>query len=254
MSVVTQPQLVRPVRQYSKAGVLAVWAAGAVPMGLLAWVVAPALAGPSRQDFVTALVGALTAGLAWQFLLVAGLVAHEQRSLRWSVVRDALWLGRPADPRTGRRGGRLWWWAPVVVIVVAATEALPVPLAEPTRRSFSAFLGTAEGQDAFRGNWGLFALVVTMFLFNTVLGEELLFRGLLLPRMEAAFGNSSWLVNAALFGLYHLHQPWSMPVAVAGGLVMAWTSRRWRTAWFGIISHSAQSVVLTALLLVLVLS
>ncbi|MER5705109.1 type II CAAX endopeptidase family protein [Micromonospora sp. NPDC002296] len=254
MTVVKQPQLARPVRQYSKAVVLAVWAAAAVPMGLLAWVVAPAIAGPSAQDFAIALVGALTVGLVWQFLLVAGLVAHEQGTLRWSVVREALWLGRPTDPKTGRRGGRLWWWALVAVIAVAATEALPIPLTEPVRRSFGAFLGTEEGQDAFRGNWGLFALIVTMFLFNTVLGEELLFRGVLLPRMEAAFGNSSWLVNAVLFGLYHLHQPWSIPDAVAGGLVMAWTSRRWQTALFGIISHSAQSVVFTVVLLALVLS
>ena len=33
------------------------------------------------------------------------------------------------------------------------------------------------------GAWGWFALNVMLFVFNTVLGEELLFRGFLLPRM-----------------------------------------------------------------------
>lgn len=38
------------------------------------------------------------------------LVRVEQGSLRWSVVRSALWLRAPMDPNTGRRGGRVWWW------------------------------------------------------------------------------------------------------------------------------------------------
>ena len=51
------------------------------------------------------------------------------------------------------------------------------------------FLTSADGHDTLRHNWGLFALIVVLFLFNTVLGEELLFRGLLLPRMRGAFGS-----------------------------------------------------------------
>ena len=50
-----------------------------------------------------------------------------------------------------------------------------------------------------------------MFLFNTVLGEELLFRGFLLPRMNGAFGRGDWLANGVLFAAYHLHVPWAMP-------------------------------------------
>ena len=34
----------RPIRQLSAAGVAGVWAAAAVPMGLLSWVVAPRIA------------------------------------------------------------------------------------------------------------------------------------------------------------------------------------------------------------------
>jgi Type II CAAX prenyl endopeptidase Rce1-like len=64
-------------------------------------------------------------------------------------------------------------------------------------------------------DWELFALVLVMLVFNTVLGEELLFRGLLLPRMRGVFGRADWIANAVLFGLYHLHQPWSIPSSVA---------------------------------------
>ena len=63
----------------------------------------------------------------------------------------------------------------------------------------------------FDGAWGLFALFMTMSVFNTVLGEELLFRGLLLPRMHGAFGDRDWLANGLLFAVYHLHMPWVIP-------------------------------------------
>ncbi|MFN0282049.1 MAG: lysostaphin resistance A-like protein [Kineosporiaceae bacterium] len=243
------------IPQYSRAGVLALWAAAAVPMGLLAWVVAPAIAGggSTRQHFTVTLLGALTAGLMWQCLLVLAVVGWEQRTVRPSRLRAALWLRAPTDRR--RRGGRLWWWAlPTTLVVAVLEEVLSVDPDGPANRSFGLILGSCWGQDLFRGNWSLFGLAVVQFAFNTVLGEELLFRGLLLPRMRGAFGRADWVVNALLFAGYHLHQPWSMPSALTTGLVMAHATKRWQSAWFGIIAHSAQSVFFTVILLELVSS
>jgi hypothetical protein len=36
--------------------------------------------------------------VVWQFVLVMGLVRREQGSLRWSVVKQALWLQPPRSP------------------------------------------------------------------------------------------------------------------------------------------------------------
>jgi uncharacterized protein len=95
------------VRQFSRAGVAAVWAAAAIPMGLLAWVVAPAVAGAgaSPRRFAVTLILALTAGLIWQFVLVMLIVGREQHSLRWAALRRTLWL-EPPTGTSGRRGGR----------------------------------------------------------------------------------------------------------------------------------------------------
>lgn len=58
--------------QYSLARILATWAAAALPMGVLAWVVAPWLAGAfdGPSAWPRAIILTLTAGLAWQFVLV----------------------------------------------------------------------------------------------------------------------------------------------------------------------------------------
>jgi uncharacterized protein len=90
--------------------------------------------------------------------------------------------------------------------------------------------------------------------FNTVLGEELLFRGLLLPRMRAAFGKYDWVANGVLFTAYHLHEPWVMPATLAEGIFLeAYPSRRFQSAWMGIIVHSLQSVFVIGVVLTLVL-
>lgn len=240
------------VTQYRPVTVLAIWAAAAVPMGVLSWVVAPAMAADA--DLVVALLAAQTVGLAWLFVLVMVLVAREQRTLRWPAVRDALWLRAPSD-RSGRRGGRVWLWTLLFLLGYALVWLLPLDLPEPADRSFADFLTSAKGQDTLRGSWGLFALIVIMQLFNTVLGEELLFRGLLLPRMRGAFGRMDWVVNGVIFGLYHLHLPWSIPSAtVAGIFLFAYPTRRFQSAWMAIAVHSAQTVVVIAVALAQVIA
>lgn len=227
--------------QYSKGRVLAIWAAAALPMGALAWIVAPALAGDG--DLAAALIGCLTVGLVWQFLLVLLL---NDFSLR------GLWLRRPSTP-DGRRGGRLWLWAVPFALGFGALQFLPIDLPAVASHDPGVFLASEHGRAVIHGNWPLFALAVVMMVFNTVLGEELLFRGLLLPRMRAAFGRGDWIVNGVLMGAYHLHQPWGIPSSIVAGLLMAYPTKRLRSAWMGIIVHSTQSVFLGAIMLALVL-
>src|SRR5215210_3650642 len=188
----------RQLPQWSLSRVLGTWAAAALPMATLSWVVAPWLVGAGVLEGPTAwfraIILCLTAGLIWQFALVLALVRREQGLLSWRVLRDALWLTAPRSPRTGRRGGRLWWLLVPLIVALAAEEALPT-LPTPAARDLGLILGFPAGQDFMSGNWGWFAALVTMFIFNTVLGEELLFRGLLLPRMNGVFGRWDWAAN-----------------------------------------------------------
>jgi membrane protease YdiL (CAAX protease family) len=241
--------------QYSLPRVLGTWAAATIPMAVLAWGVAPrladALSGPTA--FSRALILSLAAGMVWQFLLVLVLVRREQGSLRWPVLKEALWLRAPQSPRTGRRGGRLWWVLLPMVLALGAEEALP-QLHTPGARDLGLFLDSHAGQHFLSGNWLWLLILVAMFVFNTVLGEELLFRGLLLPRMRGAFGRWDWAANGVLFALYHLHVPWVIPQTVlVDTFAIAYASRRYRSAVLGILAHSAQSVFFTVLVVGVVL-
>ncbi len=240
--------------QYGLTRIIGTWAAAALPMAALAWLVAPWLAhrfdGPAALP--RALILALLAGLVWQFLLVLILVHREQRSLRWSVVKDALWLHAPRRPSTGRRGGRMWLIVIPLIVALAAEEMIPA-LPTPVARDLGLFLGSDAGRTFLSGNWGWLGIVVALQIFNTVLGEELLFRGLLLPRMAGRFGRWDWVANGVLFAAYHLHVPWVIPQALLDTFIVAYPSKRYRSALIGIAVHSAQSVIFTVLALAVVL-
>lgn len=245
------------VKQYSVAQILGVWAAAALPMGVLAWIVAPALednfSGAGNVPMFKSLLLLLTAGMAWQFVLVALLVWHEQRTLRWSKVREALWLRSPRSPKTGRVGGKLWLILIPLVLLFSVEAVLPT-FGVPENRDFATFVDSAVGKSFFNGAWGWFGIVILMQLFNTVLGEELLFRGVLLPRMNRAFGRGDWAANGVLFTAYHLHMPWLMPgTLLIDTFAIAYPAKRYQSAWIGIAVHGAQSVFFAVLLLTLVL-
>jgi membrane protease YdiL (CAAX protease family) len=253
------------VPQYRLGQILAIWAAAALPMGALGWWVAPAL-GRGAAVPGLARLAVLTVGLAWQFALVVFLVYRETGRLSWSDFRQRLWLTGPRSPQTGAIRPRLWWWLVPVVVLTAAYEMLAIGmvdrlwaglfpfLAEPEGWSLAGAFASAEFRAGLAGNWGILALYVASAVFNNMLGEELLFRGVLLPRMSGVFGKWDWAANGLLFGLYHLHQPWGiLGSALDGMFLYALPSRRFRSAWFGIIAHSGQGVYFTVLLLLLVL-
>ncbi len=240
--------------QYSRAKIFAVWAAVTAPMAILGWVVAPWLGDRigGSGGFVDALLISFDVGLMWMVGLVLMMVRREQGSLAWSRVRDALWLRAPQDPKTGRVGGKVWWWALVFVLVSAAANALPIDPTGPLPRDLPKDLQLHQLDHFFSGNWIGFA----MLAFNALLApvaEELVFRGLLLPRMRGAFGRGDFVASGVLHTIYHLHQPWNMPATLLDSIFgQAYPTRRFRSTWMGIAAHTAPSFVIIGVVLALV--
>jgi uncharacterized protein len=254
--------------QYSLAKILAIWALATVPMGVLGWIALPLLASDSGSDplgfGVTRLV-LLALGLVWVFVLSMIIVRREQGELRWTTVKRRLRLNTPREPATGRPRARLWLWVVPFLVAVAVVElVLNTPLenawvsvfpflAEPQGYGGEAIFESQEILARLEGAWWFFALFVIQAAFNTILGEEFLFRGVLLPKMEGVFGRFSWVANSVLFGLFHVHQPWGIPNSVLTGLLYTFPAYRYRSTWMAIILHSAQSVFFAFLVLGVVL-
>ncbi len=65
--------------------------------------------------------------------------------------------------------------------------------------------------------------IVIGLVFN-VFGEEIYYRGYLLPRMRGAFGKWDWVANGVLFTLKHVYQRWLFPGILVGGLSFAFAA------------------------------
>lgn len=118
-------------------------------------------------------------------------------------------------------------------------------LAEPaTTPPFLQGLNLAQGT----GSPVLLATWVVFFAFN-ILGEELFWRGYILPRQELAFGSRAWMINGALWALFHLSFGWSLLLMLLPLLFVApWPVQRRRNVWLGIILHGLYNGVPSLLL------
>jgi membrane protease YdiL (CAAX protease family) len=238
-------------------------------MGILSWIVFPALSPDYRSDplgaGVTRLI-LLTVGLIWLFVLSLIIVRQEEGNLHWVTVKRRLRLNAPRDPKSGETRGRLWLWViPFLIAITVFELALKsyaddlwvsiFPLfAEPAGYSMAGVLQSQEILNRLAGAWWFLGLYVVNAIFNTILGEEFLFRGVLLPKMEGVFGRWSWVASGVLHGFYHFHQPWGIAASVISCVFLyAFPSWKFRSTWMGIIVHSAQSVYFAFLLLGVVL-
>ena len=255
LEAVTTTEPARDLPQYTLGQIFGVWAAATGPMAVLGWVVTPWLSHrlDSRDPFIDALMICFNLGLLWMLVLVLALVRREQGSWAWPAVRDGLRLQAPRDPSSERVGGRVWWWVLPFIVISAGVNALPLDPTGPLPRDFPAAILTDRVQNYFDGNWSGFALLVAVAFLSPIV-EELLFRGLLLPRMRAVFGRADVVASSAAYTLYHLHQPWSMLESFIDGVIsLAYPTRRFQSTWMGLIVHTAPSLLIAITTLTLVL-
>lgn len=234
-------------------------------MAAVSWVVFPAVSPDATADPLSAgiiRIALLTVGLIWLFVLSMIIVRQEEGNLRWAAVKRRLRLNAPRDPGTGEVRRVLWLWCIVLIVAAAVWELALTPhldgwwtsiipaFAEPEGYSMAAIFESPAVLQRLVGAWWFLALFLIQAVFNTILGEEFLFRGILLPKMSGVFGRWSWFANGVLHGLYHLHQPWSIPGNIVScTLFYAYPSWKFSSTWMGVIVHSAQSVFFAFLIL-----
>lgn len=252
-------------KQYTLWQILGIWFMTGAPMWLLGWVAYPMLStGLSPTDSGLLRIELLAIGLFWEFVLAMIILYHEEGNLRLDTIRRRFWLNHPVSPQTGHTKKALWWWLIPLALVIGFMDVAMRPqiikltgivlpfIAEPKGYDMSAMF-TPELRPQWVGAWGLFGLLFVQGILNTFLGEEFIFRGVLLPKMEGVFGKWDWLANGVIFGFYHLHQPWGILSSILTGIIYAFSGKRFHSNWFPIILHSTQTAYLLFLILGLVL-
>lgn len=94
----------------------------------------------------------------------------------------------------------------------------------------------------FVGALYLLGIALVSCLFNYLLGEELFFRGILLPQMKGAFGRWDWAMNGVLFAFYHLHKITDIPMILIGSIFFGFLNVRYRSFWPSVIIHGVEAI------------
>lgn len=118
---------------------------------------------------------------------------------------------------------------------------LPIPAGIPPlidpRNALSpdALANFTEGP--LRGRWEI-PLYFAIYLFFNIAGEELFWRGYILPRQEAQHGRYAWLIHGLLWNLFHAFKWWDLLNILPVTLAISYFSQRSQSTWPAIIAHA----------------
>lgn len=86
------------------------------------------------------------------------------------------------------------------------------------------------------GNWKVIIIYFIMLFFN-IAGEELLWRGYILPRQELAFGKKAWVIQGLLWTMFHSFKWWDMISLLPVCLLISFVAQKRKSIWPGFIAH-----------------
>lgn len=87
-----------------------------------------------------------------------------------------------------------------------------------------------------KGNYLALVAFLTFLVFN-ILGEELWWRGYILPRQELVFGKYTWLVHGLMWTLFHAFKWWDLFSLLPVTLILTYLVWRLKNNTIGIILH-----------------
>jgi membrane protease YdiL (CAAX protease family) len=160
-------------------------------------------------------------------MLLASVIAFflEGQPLTWSAFTERF--------RLNHMNGRIWLWtlgSIVASFLVAAITNSVFPLLYRAI-GFTPPIDTAEP-------FGRAAIPLALiFLLLNIFGEELWWRGYILPRQELQLGRYTWLVHGILWAWFHVFKWWTIPALMLYCLVLPFVAQKTRNTYPGILSH-----------------
>jgi membrane protease YdiL (CAAX protease family) len=198
-------------------------------------------------------------GTGAEMLVAIIMLRRERKSLGSILFRDQV---RLSWPRTAKA-----WAGAVVVFVVAMGLSF---LAGPVNKALAQVPGftppawwpilsnptvpVESAADVFPdvalpGNYGFLIVFFLVGLVFNVFGEELYYRGYLLPRMRRVFGKGDWVANGLLFTLKHVYQRWLYPGIAVAGLSFAFMAGPVGSLPLAMVSHWLGNFLMPMILL-----
>jgi hypothetical protein len=105
----------------------------------------------------------------------------------------------------------------------------------------SQFRSTSFMGIPLKGHWWIAVYYLAVLLVGNIAGEELWWRGYLLPRQELAHGGSTWVVHGMLWAAFHLFfqtTAWDLVRMLPTCCALAFVAQHKKNTWPGVIGHT----------------
>lgn len=151
-----------------------------------------------------------------------------------SITKDT-WNARLRFKPMCRRD---WLWSIGGVIVIGLLSAAILKLLE-------VFTGKAGSSPSFMyfepltaGRYWILLLWIPYWLLN-IMGEEILWRGVLLPRQESVLGKMTWIVHGFFWGIFHIAFGWQLLLTLLPILfIQPYIVQQRKNSWTGVVIHA----------------
>jgi len=207
------------------------------------------LARLRQVGWIAVVIGAIALIDSNFIMVIAAVIAIVAVAIETRAPLRDLGLARPRSiPRTVLLG------IVAGIVLLFFSKLLLTPLMESLTgipRDLSAF-------DYLRGDFAAWLALMPRIWIGAAIGEEIVFRGFLIGRLEAAFGGASRaatiaavLLSSAVFGFAHAYQgPTGMLITGILGLIFAIVYVAvGRNLWLNIVVHGVYDTLSLALVL-----
>jgi membrane protease YdiL (CAAX protease family) len=245
------------VKPISLRSVVLVFLGTLVPILVGVYVVLPRLLASGVPFFVGYIVCFQTVPMLFILVLALVLYRSEGNPLSWKVFKERMRL---------RMNGKVVLAGIGLLIVGLAGYALLQPLVKVLAVIplfappdwFAAGLhplkgdapGTFMGMPMAGVLWA--PLVYLIGWFFNIAGEELLFRGYLLPRMEQTHGRIACLVNSTCWFVWHCFWRWQLVALIPIIFLLPLVAQKTRSTIPGMIAHGAMNLVAVIMIALIV--
>jgi membrane protease YdiL (CAAX protease family) len=236
-------------KQYSLKKILTIWVLSAFPMAILAFVITPILIPTTNLPPLIVYWMAIIIGLIWQFILSLIILKKDGYDLKWSTIQKRMKYQKPRNPKTGKSSYWLFLWViPFIVLSGLLQSGVGFPdldsVVVPYFKNLPQYDLSKLATPEYKGALWILGLFIITMLFNYFLGEEFLYRGILLPKMNGVFGKWDWFANGVMFGFYHLHKPQIiLSTALLFGFVFAFPAKHFQSSWMTVFIHGMEGLL-----------
>lgn len=190
------------------------------------WWMRPALTQAGVPDFISYTFSLTLVNVGLLTAAVVGYV-REGNPLTWSAFSRRM--------RLTHMTGRIWLWTIGGILLFGALALVIEPMALAIYKAIGYEIPVFTIPKASTALGAVASHIIVLF-FNIV-GEELWWRGYILPRQELTHGKVTWFIHGTLWACFHMFKWWAVPFMLITCQIIPYVAQKTRNTWPGIINH-----------------